>query len=159
MINNGYVAKMLPSQQMCKSIDMKIGPNLRWSLIQCSGGDEGDRTPDLLTASQALSQLSYAPVLRSTIRELPSRCKDNFEQFCGAWNGCGAERTHDARSILSLQKQTGLLRRFPAFRPHAYFRKTGRQSTCGFTSGEFGVLSHPQSNVVNRHGFKMALNY
>ena len=26
------------------------------------GGDEGDRTPDLLTASQALSQLSYAPV-------------------------------------------------------------------------------------------------
>ena len=32
---------------------MKKGPNLRWSLIQCSGGDEGDRTPDLLTASQA----------------------------------------------------------------------------------------------------------
>ena len=26
------------------------------------GGDEGDRTPDLLTASQALSQLSYAPM-------------------------------------------------------------------------------------------------
>ena len=64
MINNGYVAKMLPSQKMCKSIDMKKGPNLRWSLIQCSGGDEGDRTPDLLTASQALSQLSYAPVTR-----------------------------------------------------------------------------------------------
>ena len=57
---------------------MKKGPNLRWSLIQCSGGDEGDRTPDLLTASQALSQLSYAPVLRSTIRELGRRCKDNF---------------------------------------------------------------------------------
>ena len=57
---------------------MKKGPNLRWSLIQCSGGDEGDRTPDLLTASQALSQLSYAPVRRSTIRELPRRCKGNF---------------------------------------------------------------------------------
>ena len=57
---------------------MKKGPNLRWSLIQCSGGDEGDRTPDLLTASQALSQLSYAPVRISTIRELPRRCKDNF---------------------------------------------------------------------------------
>ena len=26
------------------------------------GGDEGDRTPDLLNAIQALSQLSYAPV-------------------------------------------------------------------------------------------------
>ena len=61
-----------------KSIDMKKGPNLRCSLIQCSGGDEGDRTPDLLTASQALSQLSYAPVRRSTIRELTRRCKDNF---------------------------------------------------------------------------------
>ena len=64
---------------------MKKGPNLRWSLIQCSGGDEGDRTPDLLTASQALSQLSYAPVRRSTIRELGRRCKDNFgKTFCGA---------------------------------------------------------------------------
>ena len=59
---------------------MKKGPNLRWSLIQCSGGDEGDRTPDLLTASQALSQLSYAPVLKSTIRELLQGCKNNFEE-------------------------------------------------------------------------------
>ena len=57
---------------------MKKGPILRWSLIECPGGDEGDRTPDLLTASQALSQLSYAPVRRSTIRELGRRCKDNF---------------------------------------------------------------------------------
>ena len=64
-----------------------------------------------------------------------------------------------ARPSWSLHKQTGLLRRFPSFRPRVYFRKTGRQSTCGFTSGEFGVFSHPQSNVVNRHGFKMALNY
>ena len=32
------------------------------------GGDEGDRTPDLLTASQALSQLSYAPVTGSYYR-------------------------------------------------------------------------------------------
>ena len=67
---------MVPPLTLCAY--MKKGPNLRWSLIQCSGGDEGDRTPDLLTASQALSQLSYAPVRRSTIRELPRRCKDNF---------------------------------------------------------------------------------
>ena len=32
------------------------------------GGDEGDRTPDLLTASQALSQLSYAPVTNGYYR-------------------------------------------------------------------------------------------
>ena len=66
----------MPPLTLCSY--MKKGPNLRWSLIQCSGGDEGDRTPDLLTASQALSQLSYAPVRRRTIRELPRRCKDNF---------------------------------------------------------------------------------
>ena len=74
---------MLPPLTLCSY--MKKGPNLRWSLIQCSGGDEGDRTPDLLTASQALSQLSYAPVRRSTIRELGRRCKDNFgKTFAGA---------------------------------------------------------------------------
>ena len=67
---------MLPPLTLCAY--MKKGPNLRWSLIQCSGGDEGDRTPDLLTASQALSQLSYAPVRRSTIRELGRRCKEIF---------------------------------------------------------------------------------
>lgn len=46
---------MVPPLTLCAY--MKKGPNLRWSLIQCSGGDEGDRTPDLLTASQALSRL------------------------------------------------------------------------------------------------------
>ena len=73
---------MVPLLTLCAY--MKKGPNLRWSLIQCSGGDEGDRTPDLLTASQALSQLSYAPVRRSTIRELPRRCKDNFGKLSAA---------------------------------------------------------------------------
>ena len=34
--------------------------NLRGCLF-LFGGDEGDRTPDLLNAIQALSQLSYAP--------------------------------------------------------------------------------------------------
>ena len=76
---------------------MKKGPNLRWSLIQCSGGDEGDRTPDLLTASQALSQLSYAPVRRSTIRELGRRCKDNFRKTFGGGGGGGGEDAGRAR--------------------------------------------------------------
>ena len=48
--------------------------------------------PDLLTASQALSQLSYAPVRKSTIRELPRRCKDNFgKTFLGRRRGCGTD--------------------------------------------------------------------
>ena len=79
---------MVPPLTLCAY--MKKGPNLRWSLIQCSGGDEGDRTPDLLTASQALSQLSYAPVRRSTIRELGRRCKDNFGKSFGG-GGEGAQ--------------------------------------------------------------------
>ncbi len=37
-----------------------VGDDLR-SVVH-NGGDEGDRTPDLLNAIQALSQLSYAPV-------------------------------------------------------------------------------------------------
>ena len=30
-------------------------------VAKCIGGAEGDRTPDLMTASHALSQLSYGP--------------------------------------------------------------------------------------------------
>ena len=86
---------MVPPLTLCSY--MKKGPNLRWSLIQCSGGDEGDRTPDLLTASQALSQLSYAPVRRSTIRELPRRCKDNFGK---TFRGRGRRSPLDARLSL-----------------------------------------------------------
>ena len=41
---------------------MKKGLRNSEGLCIHDGGDEGDRTPDLLTASQALSQLSYAPV-------------------------------------------------------------------------------------------------
>ena len=90
---------MVPPLTLCAY--MKKGPNLRWGLIQCSGGDEGDRTPDLLTASQALSQLSYAPVRRSTIRELGRRCKDIFREnfpraargaISLAWRGARPQR-------------------------------------------------------------------
>ena len=44
-----------------KDIANTKGHSIEWPCIHI-GGDEGDRTPDLLTASQALSQLSYAPV-------------------------------------------------------------------------------------------------
>ena len=47
---------------------MKKGPRFPEGLCIHDGGDEGDRTPDLLTASQALSQLSYAPVTRRYYR-------------------------------------------------------------------------------------------
>ena len=90
----GMSPSCYPTNTWLKSLDVKKGPNFRWSLIQCSGGDEGNRTPDLLTASQALSQLSYAPVRRSTIRELPRRCKDNFRK---TFRGRGRRRPAESR--------------------------------------------------------------
>ena len=47
---------------------MKKGLRDSEGLCIHDGGDEGDRTPDLLTASQALSQPSYAPVTRRYYR-------------------------------------------------------------------------------------------
>ena len=71
---------LLERARVCgaRCFGMKKGLRNSEGLYIHDGGDEGDRTPDLLTASQALSQLSYAPVRRSTIRELGRRCKDNF---------------------------------------------------------------------------------
>ena len=44
------------------------------------GGDGGDRTHDLLTASQTLSQLSYAPVTMTIIRDTTGNVKHFFEK-------------------------------------------------------------------------------
>ena len=74
----GMSPRCYPTNTWRQSLDMKKGPNLRWSLIQCSGGDEGDRTPDLLTASQALSQLSYAPVTKKYYRGRLSLMQEVF---------------------------------------------------------------------------------
>ena len=109
---------MLPPLTLCSY--MKKGPNLRWSLIQCSGGDEGDRTPDLLTASQALSQLSYAPVRRSTIRELGRRCKDIFgktfaDAGAASLPGRGCRRGNGQRSrAMALSARGGNAAAFPS---------------------------------------------
>ena len=45
------------------------------------GGDNGARTRDLLTASQALSQLSYTPVTIYTILEKAANVKRKSEIF------------------------------------------------------------------------------
>ena len=58
------------------------------------GGDEGDRTPDLLTASQALSQLSYAPVTRRYYRGMFCLMQEIFvETFSYGFSWDGAELT------------------------------------------------------------------
>ena len=45
-----------------------------------SGGAEGDRTPDLMTASHALSHLSYGPV--SEQHSLPQNLLHNNKREC-----------------------------------------------------------------------------
>ena len=45
-----------------------------------SGGAEGDRTPDLLNANQALSQLSYCPVIGAVVEVLIQRASWWAEQ-------------------------------------------------------------------------------
>ena len=59
------------------------GHSTEWPCIH-DGGDEGDRTPDLLTASQALSQLSYAPVTRQYYRGRSSGMQGLFLGSCPA---------------------------------------------------------------------------
>ena len=88
---------MVPPLTLCAN--MKKGPNLRWSLIRCSGGDEGDRTPDLLTASQALSQLSYAPVTRKYYTGTRTAMQGQFwKNFPEARAPLGRERGADSRA-------------------------------------------------------------
>ena len=133
---------MVPPLTLCAY--MKKGPNLRWSLIQCSGGDEGDRTPDLLTASQALSQLSYAPVRRSTIRELPRRCKDNFGKYFAG----GGEGTQPSRGC-----RRGNGPRGPAmpFSP-AGARPEGGGVAAALLSGALGTSRIPRTAVSRIRG-------
>ena len=128
---------MVPPLTLCAY--MKKGPNLRWSLIQCSGGDEGDRTPDLLTASQALSQLSYAPVRRSTIRELPRRCKDNFGKLSAA-GARGRSPAADAGAGTGLEAP-----RCPF--PPAGARPAGGGVAAALLSGALGTSRVPRTAV------------
>ena len=126
----GMSPRCCPVNTWHKSIDMKKGPNLCWSLIQCSGGDEGDRTPDLLTASQALSQLSYAPVRKSTIRELPRRCKDNFgKTFGSGGEDAGRARERGARDARSAPRGGGNVAALRTSRVPPFFAFAARATT------------------------------
>ena len=73
--------------------------SLRFSEGLCihDGGDEGDRTPDLLTASQALSQLSYAPVTGGYYRGRSSLVQGLF------WGCCSALRVFLGRDKTLMQ--------------------------------------------------------
>ena len=141
---------MVPPLTLCAY--MKKGPNLRWSLIQCSGGDEGDRTPDLLTASQALSQLSYAPVRRSTIRELGRRCKDNFGKYSAARGTGTRPKRHTMPEIARGARPAGGGKP-AAFLPgvrHVAPDAVGQTKAIRVASGGLSPSAHLRANLRNR---------
>ena len=76
------------------------------------GGDEGNRTPDLLTASQALSQLSYAPVTKRYYRGMFYLMQEFFwfdsHTYGFSWDG--AEIT-TLRAIISIHRPDKTLMR------------------------------------------------
>ena len=52
-------------------------------LVEDIGGDEGDRTPDLMNAIHALSQLSYGPFIFDDLRSTrQGRERMNLETLC-----------------------------------------------------------------------------
>ena len=77
------------------------------------GGDEGDRTPDLLTASQALSQLSYAPVTRRYYRGMFAGMQEVLvETFSYGFSWDVAEII-TLRAIISIHRPDKTLMRWP----------------------------------------------
>ena len=83
--------------------DMKKSLRNYEGLCIHDGGDEGNRTPDLLTASQALSQLSYAPVTRRYYRGRLSLMQGLFwvESLTYGFSWDGAEII-TLRSLISI---------------------------------------------------------
>ena len=80
------------------------------------GGDEGDRTPDLLTASQALSQLSYAPVTRRYYRGMFCLMQEVFwvdsRTYGFSWDGA---EIITLRAIISIHRPDKTLMLWPLF--------------------------------------------
>ena len=92
-------------------LGMKKGLRDSESLCIHDGGDEGDRTPDLLTASQALSQLSYAPVTKNYYRGRLSLMQEVFvETFSYGFSWDGAEII-TLRALISIHRPDKTLMR------------------------------------------------
>lgn len=87
--------------QWAHSTDMKKAPLPEPN--QSCGGDEGDRTLDLLDATEALSQLSYVP-----------RTSEHFSNHARGVNGkmaknFSSQREHDARTAARRTAHVGAI--------------------------------------------------
>ena len=65
-----FLAPRMPSQ------NKKAIP---YGMTFCFGGDKRDRTADLMTASHALSQLSYTPIGGVILSDIFGKCKCFFK--------------------------------------------------------------------------------
>ena len=65
-----FLAPRMPSQ------NKKAIP---YGMTFCFGGDKRDRTADLMTASHALSQLSYTPISGVILSDIFGKCKCIFK--------------------------------------------------------------------------------
>lgn len=61
-------------QRLARRGSQKKGPLSRPFFVGVLGGDKGDRTPDLVNAIHALSQLSYIPVDRAPVLQIGAGC-------------------------------------------------------------------------------------
>jgi hypothetical protein len=60
--------------------------NIPQNTLKKNGGDKEDRTPDLLNANQALSQLSYVPVEEKWWAWADLNCRPHAYQACALTN-------------------------------------------------------------------------
>lgn len=68
------------------------------------GGDKGVRTPDLMTASHALSQLSYIPVSNDATMIIPITPRGARSNFASDSRGAGQRFDTRARSFVHVLK-------------------------------------------------------
>ena len=100
-----------------------------YGMTFCFGGDKRDRTADLMTASHALSQLSYTPIGGVILSDIFGKCKCFFVQsVCCISEKCGISQD----SIHCV---------------HTHSRTLGSQSGSGQTS-ELGGVSPAWTWIV-----------
>ena len=92
------------------------------------GGDKRDRTADLMTASHALSQLSYTPIGGIILSDLFGNCKCFFrksEKICAnVWESCTVSRFEQLENVGLGGKQSVKIR-FGVFRADEQMRCFG----------------------------------
>ena len=110
-----------------------------YGMTFCFGGDKRDRTADLMTASHALSQLSYTPIGGIILSDLFGNCKCFFrksKKICAnVWESCTVSRFEQLENVGLGGKQSVKIR-FGVFRADEQMRCFG---SGGIRCGNRGI--------------------